>query len=72
MTIYIRAAYNLMPDTGRQTTKKLRQVPGTDFDNMDLKQKVIMAAAKREAYRFMKYCEKAKKLMLKANTRKKK
>jgi len=41
-------------------------------NNMDLKQKIIMATEKREAYRFMKYCEKAKKLMPKANTRKKK
>jgi len=39
---------------------------------MDLKQKIIMAAAKREAYRFMKYGEKAKKLKPKADTKKKK
>jgi hypothetical protein len=39
---------------------------------MDLKQKALMANAKREAYRFMKYCEKAKRLLPKADTRKKK
>jgi hypothetical protein len=39
---------------------------------MDIKQKILMAGVKKEAYRFMKYCEKAKKLMLKADTKKKK
>ena len=39
---------------------------------MDIKQKAIMAAVKKEANGFFKYCEKAKKLAPKANTRKKK
>jgi len=51
---------------------RLRYVIYGEKNNMDIKQKVIMDAVKKEANGFMKYCKKAKELAPKANTRKKK